>query len=327
MKKSFVSAISLVFSAILLVGILLFNNVVIAQNSSSAGHGFQISPVLVELNADPGKQYTINIVLKNITTSTLATRSQVNDFGAKNEVGDPEIFLDERENRTYSLKSWVDKVPSYTLKSQESKTIPVTINIPADAEPGGHYGVVRFTGVAPELSGDDNAVSLSGSIGTLVLVRVSGDIKESIKLEEFFAAQGTQKSSFFEKGPINLVERIKNTGNVHIKPTGTVVVKDMFGKTKASLKVNEPPKNILPDSIRRFEQEWNKKWLFGRYTADLNLAYGTTGQVLTGQLVFWVIPWKLIIIVLLSLIALFFILRFAIKKYNTMIARKYNSKR
>ncbi len=321
MKKSFVVALGLIFISVIFAKPIFFNNPARAQNSASAGHGFQISPVLVELNADPGKQYTISIKLKNVTANTLSTKSQVNDFGAKGENGDPEIFLNEKEKSTYSLKSWVDKIPSYTLKSQESKTIPITINIPSNAEPGGHYGVVRFTGVAPELAGDESEVALSGSIGTLLLVRVSGGVKEGLKLEDFFTTQNGKKSSFFEKGPISLVERIKNTGNVHIKPTGTVVVKDMFGKTKASLKVNEPPKNILPDSIRRFEQELNKKWLFGRYTVDLNLAYGTTGQT-----TFWVIPWKLIVVALLSIVALFFFLRFVVKKYNAMILRKHGKR-
>lgn len=324
MKKSFAVALGLLFSTILLGIPVLVNGMVLAQSTTSGGHGFQISPVLVELNGDPGKQYTINIKLKNVTPNTLATKFQVNDFGAKGENGDPEIFLDEREKSTYSLKSWVDDIPSYTLKSQESKTIPVTINISSNAEPGGHYGVVRFTGVAPELVKDKSEVALSGSIGTLLLVRVSGDVKVNATVEEFFTAQKTKKSSFFETGPITFVERIKNTGNVHIKPTGSVVVKDMFGKTKANLKVNDPPSNVLPDSIRRFEQQLNKKWMFGRYTADLSLAYGTTGQVMISQLVFWVIPWKFISVVVLLLIALFFVFKLIIKKYNAMIIRKHN---
>ena len=323
---------SLVYSGFTLFIVALFGAALkpvgsLAQSSNN-GQGFQISPVLVELNADPGKSYDLQIKLRNVTSDTLVSRSSVNDFGAKDEAGNPKIILEEDEdnqNGTFSLKNWVSKIPNYTLKSQEEKNIAVKISIPKDAEPGGHYGVIRFTGAAPELVGDDNAVALSASIGTLVLVRVSGDVKEGAAIEEFFASQNGQKASFFEQGPLSLVERIKKTGNVHVKPTGTEVVKDMFGKTTASLKVNEPPKNVLPDSIRRFEQELNKKWLFGRYTADLNLAYGTTGQVLTGQLVFWVIPWKLIGAVILLLVALYLVLRTGLRRYNARVIAKAQS--
>lgn len=312
---------------ILTIGLaLLPSPVMAAQNTNATGQGFQISPVLVELNADPGQTYVIKIKLKNVTANTLVSKSQVNNFGSKGENGDPEIFIDDSEKSTYALKNWVGKIPDYTFASQETRTIPISIDVPANAEPGGHYGVIRFSGVAPDLADDQNAVALSASIGTLVLVRVSGDVKEGASVEEFFASQNGQKSIFFEQGPINLVERIKNTGNVHIKPSGSLTIKNMFGQTIATLKVNDPPKNILPGSIRRFEQQLEKKWLFGRYNAQIDLSYGTTGQVLKSTLVFWVIPWKLILAVLALLTVVYLILRSGTKKYNAHIIAKSKRK-
>lgn len=321
MKKSFVYC-SIILLAVTLFSFLLQPVSSSAQSVSNSGQGFQISPVTVELNADPGKSYTIDLKLKNVTAGPLVAKGQVNDFIAKGENGDPEILLDDDAHSTYSLKSWVGQIGGGQFKSQETKTISVKINVPTNAEPGGHYGVIRFTGVAPELESDQSAVALSASIGTLVLVRVSGDVKESARVEEFFTSQNGKKASFFEYGPINLVERIKNTGNIHIKPAGTVVVRDMFGKTIASLKVNDPPKNVLPNSIRRFEQELNKKWLFGRYSADVSLGYGSTGQVMTAQMAFWVIPWKLIGVILLFIIAIILVSRSGIKRYNSHIIKK-----
>lgn len=300
----------------------------VTQVPKNTSQGIQVSPVIVEANADPGQKLVLDIQVRNITPLPLIAKGVVNDFVAKDEAGNPNIILDTDEPAgTYSLRSWVKEAPNVLLSGQETKSYSFTVDVPKNAEPGGHYGVIRFTAVASELIGDDSALSLSASIGTLVLLRVSGDVKESARVEEFFVSRNGKKAGFFESGPINLTERIKNTGNIHVKPTGEVIVKDMFGRAVASLKVNDPPKNVLPDSIRRFEQELSKKWLFGRYTANLNLTYGTTNQVLTGQLVFWVIQWKFIVAALLFLIALFFILRFAIKKYNSMIARKYNNKR
>ncbi len=322
MKKGLSSFFNIFFSICLIVLTLFEHQVAYAQNPSSVGQGFQISPVIVELNADPGQTYILDIKLKNVTTNTLVSKSQVNNFGAKGENGDPQIFLDQNEDNAYGMKNWVSKIPDYTFSPKDSRTIPVKINVPTSAEPGGHYGVIRFTGVAPELANDQSAVALSASVGTLVLIRVSGDVKESARLEDFFVSQNSHKSGFFETGPLDIVERIKNTGNVHIKPTGSATVKDMFGRTVASFKVNDPPKNVLPDSIRRFEQKLNQQWLFGRYSANLDLSYGSTNQKLTGQLVFWVIPWKLILAILVLLVLIIIILRSGLKRYNRHIIKK-----
>lgn len=322
MKKRIASSLRVLLLSLALGLGLFYPLLSNAQNTNSTGQGFQISPVLVELNSDPGQTHVINIKLKNVTANTLVSKSQVNNFGSKGENGDPEIFLSDNDKSTYALKNWVQKIPNYTFATQESRTIPVKISVPTSAEPGGHYGVIRFSGVAPELADDQSAVALSASIGTLVLVRVSGDVKEVAKIEDYYAAQNGKKSGFFETGPITFVERISNTGNVHIKPMGSIVVKDMFGKTTASLKVNDPPKNVLPESIRRFEQELNNKWLFGRYSAQLDLNYGTTGQVLKSTLVFWVIPWKLILAILLLIIAIYLVLRHGVRRYNSHIIKK-----
>lgn len=241
----------------------------------------------------------------------------VNDFRAKDETGTPEVILNGTNPPSSSLVSWVAHLNPITLKSKETKTIDVTISVPIGAEPGGHYGVVRFSGIAPSLQ--QTGVALAASAGTLVLVRVSGNIKEALDLKEFFTESGSRRTGLFETGPITFVERINNIGNVHVKPVGNLIVKNMFGKSIGSLKINAESGNILPSSIRRFEQTLNKKWLFGRFTASQSLAYGTSGQVLMGSIAFWVIPYKLILIILAALGLLIWLVIKLIKRYNQAI--------
>ncbi len=199
--------------------------------------------------------------------------------------------------------------------------------MPADAEPGGHYAVFRFTGQAPELQ--ETGVALSASIGTLVLLRIGGAITEKANVVEYYSATPTfAKSAFFETGPIGFVERIRNDGNIHIKPTGTIEVTDMLGRNAGTLRVNgdptnpqDPPRSILPQSIRRFQQTLNSKWMFGRYTAKMKLTYGPNATLLESTTTFWVIPYKLILLVLLIGIILFFLIRFLIRRYNQHIIK------
>ncbi len=55
------------------------------------------------------------------------------------------------------------------------KNLPITINVPANASPGGYYGVIRFTATPGKL--DQSGVALSASLGALDFIRVNGDAK------------------------------------------------------------------------------------------------------------------------------------------------------
>lgn len=285
--------------------------------AAGLGQGLEISPPVLELNANPGQTVNAVIKLRDITSGPLVVTGKADDFGAKDEKGDPEILLNETGASRYSLKYWITAVPSLTLTSEQVQTLTIPIAVPANAEPGGHYGVIRFTGLPPSVSG--TGVSLAASLGALVLMRVSGAITEQLQNVQFFANQNGHTSRFFEYGPVTITERIKNTGNVHVQPVGNVKVYDTFGRKISQMAINNPPHSILPDSIRRFDQTLNKHYLFGHYKATYSVVYGNSKKTLSSSMTFWVIPWRLIIIILAILLALVLLIRQGIKRYNRYI--------
>ena len=292
----------------------------------TGGQGIQVSPVLIDLNADKGNEYNLKLTVTNVTAGSLALKSSIDDFRAKDETGEPKIITDPNDvQQTYSMKSWVTPIPSFTLKSKESRQITATVQIPANAEVGGHYGVIRFSGVPPELQ--DANVALSASVGVLLLARVGGDsIKESASVIEFNANRNSKNGSIFKASPVTYFERIQNTGNIHVKPTGNIVVKNTFGAVADTLTVNEPPTHILPHSTRTFTPVSTKSLPPGRYTASLNLAYGTNAATLSAQTTFWVIPYKLIL-GLFGLIAIMLLLgRIWLKRHNAKVIRKHSKR-
>ena len=106
----------------------------------------------------------------------------------------------------------------------------------------------------------------------------------------------------------------------------------MFGNLIANVNVNLGQSNVLPGSVRRFEAPLDKavigdRWLFGRYTADLTATYGANKDTTTAQISFWIIPYKLIGIIVLVLLLLFFIFRIAIKRYNDYILGQTRGRR
>lgn len=287
------------------------------------GQALEIAPPVIYLTVNPGQTVKTQIYLRDISSGPLIVSGQANDFTAAGEDGTPKILMNNDDsNNPYSMKNWVDPPASLNLVPRQIKTMAITLNVPANASPGGHYGIIRFTATPPSLKG--SGVSLSTSLGALMLLTVNGDIKENLSVKEFSVNHNGKNGKVFQSGPLNFVERLQNTGNIHEQPVGQVTVKDMFGRKLATVNVDLPPKNILPSSIRKFSESLdssvigNKK-LFGKYTASLKITYGKNKQMLSSSLSFWVIPYKLIAIVIVALIAGFFILRYALRRYNRYI--------
>lgn len=298
--------------------------------SQGTGQALEIAPPVLNVTANPGQTVTTQLSLRDVSSGKLVVKGQVNDFIAAGEDGTPKILLDEGEPNPYSLKTWIAPLAQMTLEPRQIKNLPIVIKVPADAAPGSYYGVVRFTATPPEL--EDTGVSLSASLGALVFLRVNGAAKEGMEITEFSMNNGGKPTTIFEATPIKFVERLKNTGNVHEQPAGQVVISDMFGNKVAAVNVNLPPRSILPQSIRKFEQSLDDtvigdKMLFGRYTADLRITYGTNKQIITTSLAFWVIPWRMIVAIIIVLVVGFFLLRFLIGRYNQSIINRAGGSR
>ncbi len=318
--------LSVLVFALVVLGTSLLPGVAHADGS---GQAFSISPPLLNLQANPGQTVTARVTLTNVSNAPMVMSAQANDFGAKDESGNPNIILNTDKTVAYPLRSWIKIPASFTLAPKQMRAIDIPIAVPKSGEPGGHYGVIRFTG-APESASGSN-VSLTASIGTLILLQVSGNLQERASIADFYSAnpKDFKKNGFFQTGPIGFVTRISDDGNIHIQPTGTVTVKNILGKTTASMRVNgtpgnaqDPPKNILPSSIRRFQTTLDKKWLFGRYTAQLDLTYGQNGRRLTATKTFWVIPYRIVVPIAVGLVIIVIGLWFGIKRYNAHIIKK-----
>ncbi len=301
-----------------------------AATTPGSGQALEIGPPVINLVADPGQTVKAQISLRDISTSKLIVTNEVNDFVANGEDGTPKILLKETEPNPYSMRTWITPLPQFTLVPKQIQTLSVTLKVPTTASPGGYYAVIRFTGTPPELQG--TGVSLSASLGALVLLRVNGAAKEQMNVVEFSANKDGKTNWLFESLPVNFVERIKNDGNIHEQPIGQIAVTDMFGKPVAAFSVNSPPRNVLPNSIRKFDATMDSKaaenrWLFGKYTATLTLKYGTDHKVLTSTTTFWIIPYTLIAIIILILIAVSSALFFGIKRYNRYIISQARRRR
>jgi hypothetical protein len=297
----------------------------------STGNALKVSPVRNDLEIKPGASQTVDIYVQNMTSGSTKLRAIINDFVAgKDENGTPNIILDaDQAAPSHSLKQYVEAIGDFTLAPNEQKNIKVKVTIPATASAGGYFGAVRF---APSSSTSDQNVTLSASVGSLLLVKVPGDIKEDLSVASFDVRKDDKPGNFFTSGKgLKSIVRFQNKGDVQEAPFGKVILKK-GAKTLASYEINnvQPRGNVLPDSIRRFGIDLDKVSAFGKYKVEGNFGYGSKGQLLTASQTFYVVPIPVIVtafVVLILIVLAIFVAPRMVKNYNRRVVQKATGSR
>src|SRR6266576_4182466 len=175
---------------------------------ASAGPLISINPAHVELTATPGAHLTSAFKFWNGTSGGLLVHLQAADFTPQGEEG--QILVDGEEDPINSLKHWVTlAAPDVNIPAGEEPTIDFSLDVPANASPGSHWGTLLAV-LAPQGTGPGTAVQTR--FGLLILVRVLGDVREKVTLESASVPR------FTDAPPITLEARFRNEGTVHAAP-------------------------------------------------------------------------------------------------------------
>lgn len=314
---------------------------VIALFWASKGFALTISPPLQEYRADPGQELSGVIKLINDEDVVRVYYASVERFKAKGEKGEAE-YTGPTADET-QLASWIKlEQTSVILQPRERKEIRYKISVPEKASAGGNYAAIFWSSQAPEIKGAAG-IGVVGKIGSLFLVRISGEIVEDGKVAEF----KTDKN-FYNRKPINFSLKFENLGNVHLKPAGEITLKPKFlGIGRGRVPINPQQGNVLPRSKREFEaswqpgtplesgarnflsrfiQEFQNEWrgfALGKFKGELFLLFGESNpQIFQTTTSFWVFPWRvMLIVIILAVVAISGLIKL-IKAYNRWVVRK-----
>jgi len=314
---------------ILIVFLVLFSFFTTGKVNAQDGVGISVSPVRIEDLVDPGQILSKEIIITNESSNATTLYAYLKDFKADDESGTPKLIAPGSEEGYY-LASWIDITSEgVQFLPGERKTIPFIVKVPQDIGPGGYYGGIFFGTKAPKLnveSEDKGAgMSIAQQTGALLLLQVKGDVNEDADIREF----NTSKEVYGTPFDVNYIVRIQNRGNVHVKPIGEIRVENMFGKEVSVITFNDSGGNVLPNSIRKYEENWKGDFGFGRYRAKLGVSYGTSvnmggqgRQTLYIEKFFWIIPWKIVGPAIGSLVATFLIFFFFLRTYRNRAVRR-----
>lgn len=291
-----------------------------------------ISPATLQINTAPGKPVTATVKVLNNNPTPESLEIALGGFRADAN-GDRPVLLDFTESDPE--RNWLTVDPSVIeIEPFSWKTVDVTLSPDSNAA-FSYYYALMFKRTTKLEEGTLNPVNAIPAILVLSTIDSPNTVRAA-ELVDF-----TTKSKLYEFLSAEFKVTIKNTGNVHVAPIGNVFISKGDKKNIAILDVNKSRGYILPESSRNFEVKWedgfpafrpvvneagetvqNKdgstkyklEWnpnfstafRIGKYTASLVMVYddGKRDIPLEKNIEFWVIPWKLIIIIAIALLLL-----------------------
>ncbi|MFA6424301.1 MAG: hypothetical protein WCV83_03255 [Candidatus Magasanikbacteria bacterium] len=290
-------------------------------NFSAAGD-FIIGPGKTELRLNAGDRDAKNINVTNRYGTAMDFKIEIEDFAGSSNPEDALVLLGG-EKGPYSLRDFLHpEVFTFRLNQGERITIPVVVNIPQDAQPGGLYGAVIITTqpIANNSTADQNStkgnITIVSRVASLFFVRVNGDVLESGKLLSF-----TADKNYYTEPKINYRFLYQNDGSVYLNPYGLLTVKNIIGTEIEQIQIS--PYFVMPGSVRQKDINMSRSLMFGRYSATLQLNRGYSDVIDTKTIYFWVLPWKQVILSITALFGLIVIF----KLVSSWFSRNFEIKR
>lgn len=201
-------------------------------------------------SADPGQQIADHYLVRNAGTVTQSFTVLATD--AFNDE-DGSFGLLETGAEATDAGAWVHfengaNRLQFDLAPGESRLVPFTVDVPAQAGPGDHAGGILASVVTP-----GEQVNIDRRLGTRLYLRVSGDIQAALTISSVDSQYvGDWWNPF--TGAVRVLYTIQNTGNIALASNVTLGVRTWFS-APASAKQGDGKPELLPGFTRTFETE------------------------------------------------------------------------
>lgn len=219
------------------LGLLLLSAAPAAAQAS-----IEVSPLRVELQANPGGATTQAITIANTGREAVRIRATISDWRLSFD-GAPQFADGGQAGSAFSATPWIRIAPpEQVIDAGKEGTVRFSLTIPSDAQPGGYRTSVLFDfGLA---SGDlpvrGKDVVVKSRIATLVYVNL-GEPAASVELTDL-------KTRHAANQPTQIVAVLKNTGRRTVRTRGVLTIYNTAGTKLSETPVPDVP--VLPESDR-----------------------------------------------------------------------------
>jgi hypothetical protein len=239
----------------MMVGGALLTSQHVAAADTSERSSIALSPVSQRFDVKAGTSADNKITVINDGTTDLTFLVYSRPYSLQNEQYDPNF---ERVTPNTDVYQWIRFAQtSFTLAAGDRLDIPYTMQVPATAAPGGHYGVI-FVETQPAAGSGDSVVRKK-RVGSLMLVNVDGTLINKGQL------MSTKVNFWQTTPPLMASSRVQNTGNTDFQATVLLTVTDLFGSVKYRATQDY---TVYPGTIRLITSQWTDAPWFGLFKAQ-----------------------------------------------------------
>jgi len=230
-------------------------------------NSFIVSPSKQELKLGPGESVIRNIYITNKLGHDADFMISIEDVaGTKNEA---EVIKYYGNNLgPYSIRNYTmvedDRIH---ITAGETRVVPVLFTLPTKIKPGGLYGGVFVTAIN---SSPNNGTRVSTRIGSLIFLRIKGDLRETAEVKNFNLI--SNRKILLTRSPAKFQIVFENQGNIYLNPYGMIEIKNWRGRVVERLPIE--PWFVYPDSVRSRVISWTNMPLVGYFNATLILNHG-----------------------------------------------------
>jgi hypothetical protein len=238
---------------------------------SAATVSLGVAPPLVEISVPAGGVDVIDLRVYNQGDSRLKVKASVSSIELSTD-GAP-VPLETAEGE-WSCAKWITlDTEAFELAPGADQEVSATISVPRGVK-GGRYAVVLFEAMPAFDSSKLREVALGTRVGSIVMETVPRTLHRDGKIEDMEVSKTDEEGVGFRIG-------FRNTGNVHVKVRGSIVIKDVEGKIVDRVPLEVGTGTILPDGVRTLVGRWSnpRKMEEGDYTGEARVVCPGVGQV------------------------------------------------
>jgi P pilus assembly chaperone PapD len=159
-------------------------------------------------------------------------------------------------NKHHAISDWLKISPSqFTLLPGESKDVEYAVRLSTDAQ-GVSVGMISFI---PQIENDPGVTLV---ISVSLFVTAAGTEKTDWQIEDIKIEQAS--------GQMRFAGKIKNNGNVHVRPTGTARI--VSGKREVAQLNFDEGRPVYPGTVRSIVSSDVPALKKGKYTAIVSLS-------------------------------------------------------
>ncbi len=273
-----------------------------------------VAPAVIDGEAKAREILRYTLTITNTEDRMLTVYPWARDL---DEAG--EVPVRDGVDQAESLLAWMEfSRAQLSIPPKGTVDLPLLIQVNLRAKPGVYHAVIHMSEGPNRPEAELNT---AGTASIVLNIRVPDDANERLQLGAF----ATEKQ-LFTGDAASFSYRLENTGNRGIVPTGKIRIFDRKGEEVDVIEVNKQGEKIEPTQTEMLGAVWTSGDHFGKYKAMLDMSYGKSGTI-QDTVYFWVLPWKRLLSLFLSLALIAVVLSLLVHSYTTSGGKKLDTVR